>query len=64
VSNTLTKKGQRDQDLQPGKAEKAYGGYLPSFEGQGRSDVADGSTRNNPLARTEKYLSTEDKKGG
>lgn len=59
----MTKKGQRDQDLQPGKLEKAYGGYLPSVEGEGRSDVEDGATRNNPLARTEKYLSTEGKKG-
>lgn len=60
----MTKKGQRDQDLQPGKLEKAYGGYLPSVEGQGRSDVEDSpATRDNPLARTEKYLSTEGKKG-
>jgi hypothetical protein len=59
----MTKKGQRDQDLQPSKAEKAYGGYLPSMEGQGASNE-DGSNRGNPMAQTEKYLSTEDKKGG
>ncbi|HLN65113.1 MAG TPA: hypothetical protein VK464_26630 [Symbiobacteriaceae bacterium] len=60
----MTKKGQRDQALQPGKAEKAYGGYLPSMEGQGRSDVEDSpSLRDNPQARTEKYLFTEGKKG-
>lgn len=61
----MTKKSQRDQALQPGKAEKAYGGYLPSMEGQGRSDVEDSpSLRGNPEARTETFLYTEDKKGG
>lgn len=31
----MSKKGERNQSLQPSKAEKAYGGYLPSVEAPG-----------------------------
>lgn len=52
----MSKKGERNQDLQHGKAEKAYHGYLPSVEGQGRSDMAEASAQHNPEKRSEKTL--------
>jgi|GEM_PF-2725518 len=52
----MSKKGERGQNLQPGKAEKAYGGYLPSVEGQGRSDMAERSAQYHPDKRSEKTL--------
>lgn len=54
----VSKKGERNQNLQPSKAEKAYGGYLPSVAGEGRSDMAEASAQQNPALRSEKTLRT------
>jgi hypothetical protein len=52
----VSKKGERNQVQQPSKLEKAYGGYLPSVEGQGRSDMAEASAQHDPDKRSEKTL--------
>jgi hypothetical protein len=55
----MSKKGERNQNQQqPSKPERAYGGYLPSVEGEGRSDMADPSAQHNPEMRSEKTLHT------
>lgn len=42
----MTRKGARNQEQQAGKAEKAYGGYLPSVMSEGPTDRAELSPRN------------------
>lgn len=48
----MSKKGERNQNLQPSKAQKAYGGYLPSVEGEGRADAAEQESK----SQTQKTL--------
>lgn len=54
----MSKKSERNQNQQPSKPEKAYGGYLPSVEGEGRSDMAEASAQHNPELRSERTLMT------
>lgn len=56
----MSKKGERNQAQQEGKVDKAYGGYLPSVEGQGRSDMAEATAQTDPQKRSEKFLKTAD----
>ncbi len=53
----MSKKGKRNQELQPSKAEKAYGGYLPSVEGEGRAEVpTNAAAQWHPEQRKERNL--------
>ncbi len=42
----MSRKGNRNQELQAGKAEKAYGGYLPDVMSEGDKDREELSARN------------------
>lgn len=41
----MSEKGERNQVQQPSKAEKGYGGYLPSVEQKGRTTSPKGEPR-------------------
>jgi hypothetical protein len=55
---SVSKKSERNQNQQPSKPERAHGGYLPSVEGEGRSDMAELSAQQNPEQRSERTLLT------
>ncbi len=54
----MSEKGERNQVLQEGRAEKAYKGYLPSVMGKGRPDLDQPVTEEEVEHRTGRTLNT------
>lgn len=54
----MSEKGERNQKLQEGKAEKAYKGYLPSVMGKSRPDMDEPITEKDLEHRTGRVLNT------
>ncbi|HEY3369094.1 MAG TPA: hypothetical protein VGK74_28895 [Symbiobacteriaceae bacterium] len=52
----MSKKGERNQELQPGKAEKAYGGYLPSVQTEIEADEGERPADANTIQRAEQTV--------